>query len=365
MDQPLRESLIRLAEALIDQKAARTLVWPQERREGFWFGGGDMIQDSDGTFLLAGRHRVFGDSRTGVGAGERGKELAIYQSSAFDQPFEKVKVFKKEDVATTDEAVVSIEGVSLLAHDGQIELYVSTEKDRPYPEGLIDYRKPGTGVWSIDVMSAADIASLEAGSARGAIRSDKPSRLHAKDPAVHVDSAGRKNMIFCSHPFSWSSSNPALARFEDGSWTIAEETILERGPVWDVAATRITDRLSVPRLGALRDLPPLSLYFYDGAECLRPHEQSERAIARPRGWSCEEIGGLAWGYDEAFPAMERLSVDRPFFTSPFGTGCSRYVSTLVTEDEIAASWQQSQEDLCQPLVGHSLPLEQVEQILAG
>ena len=50
---------------------------------------------------------------------------------------------------------------------------------------------------------------------------------------------------------------------------------------------------------------------------------------------------------------------------PLGDGCSRYVSTLVTGDGILAVWEQGQADGSQPLVGRSMPMEQVEQILGG
>ena len=38
-----------------------------------------------------------------------------------------------------------------------------------------------------------------------------------------------------------------------------------------------------PQIGILKDLPPLSLYFYDGAECLRQLDENPLAVARPRG----------------------------------------------------------------------------------
>ncbi len=121
--------------------------------------------------------------------------------------------------------------------------------------------------------------------------------------------------------------------------------------------------MPVPQVGALTDLPPLSLYFYDGAECLRQHDENPRAVKRPRGWSCEEIGGVAWGWNDS-PHMERLSINAPLFVSPQGTGCSRYVATLVTDDAVYATWQQSQDDLSQPLVGHGLSMADVANILA-
>ena len=126
----------------------------------------------------------------------------------------------------------------------------------------------------------------------------------------------------------------------------------------------MTERLPLPQVGILEDFPPLSLYFYDGAECLRQLDENPRAVARPRGWSCEEIGGLAFGIDGAFPSLHRLSVEFPLFTSSRGTGCSRYVSTVATADGILALWQQSQDDLSQPLVSHFLPMEEVERIFS-
>jgi len=51
------------------------------------------------------------------------------------------------------------------------------------------------------------------------------------------------------------------------------------------------------------------------------------------------------------------------FVSPNGTGCSRYVSTLLTRGGIMASWQQSQPDLSQPLVGNFLDAKNYKEIL--
>ena len=367
IDARLKERLIALATALVDQARARVLVPPQQRASGFWFGGGNAVRAADGTWYLAGRYRNQGDSRTGLAAGTRGLELAVFAAPGFFGPFEKVKSFSKADLSAPGRAVISIEGSALFQAGDRLELYVSSEKDLPYPAPVRPYQKSGTGVWSIDRLQAADVSALDPATLQPALASDEPATLHVKDPVVFDHPAGGTAMIFCSHPFTWSSSNSGLAVRKPGQarFTVVAGGVLGRGPVWDVAATRITDRLPVPRLGPFRDLPPLSLYFYDGAECLRPHEQHAWAVRRPRGHSCEEIGGLAWGFDHLFPRMERLSVECPLFVSPYGTGCSRYVSTLVTEAAIYASWQQSQPDLSQPLVGHALPMEVVEAILSG
>jgi len=114
----------------------------------------------------------------------------------------------------------------------------------------------------------------------------------------------------------------------------------------------------------LQTAPILSLYFYDSCECLRQLDENPRAVSRPRGWSCEEIGGIAVGEDHDLSKIESLSVEAPLFISPYGTGCSRYVATLTTKDGIFATWQQSQDDLSQPLVGHFLSMDRVREILA-
>ena len=138
-----------------------------------------------------------------------------------------------------------------------------------------------------------------------------------------------------------------------------------RGAAWDVAATRITARLPIPRIGVFADLPPASVYFYDGAECLRDHEENARARKRPRGFSCEEIGGALFGWDDEFPTVSRLSPLQPLFISPWGTGVSRYVDVLIADDGLLATWQQGQSDGSQPLVGHWLSHADVSELLGA
>lgn len=365
-----RQKLIALAEALVDQRAARVLVEPYGQAQGFWFGGGNVIRDRDGSFLICGRHRVSGDSRLGTGAGERGLELAIYRAASALGPYEKVKSFSKADLTCAGRAVVSIEGVALhaLPDGGGVELFISTEKDAAYPERLAAYQKPGTGVWSIDRIQAADIDSLSPAGIEEIVPSgwEQPEHLHCKDPVVSDLPGGDLLLIYCVHPFTWSSSGTAalIRRSGTGIYEKVGDDLLRRGPVWDIAAARVTERLPVPAVGAFADLPPLSIYFYDSCESLRQLDENPAAVSRPRGWSCEEIGGIAAGFDAAFPEMQSVTVESPIFVSPHGTGCSRYVATLVTEDGILATWQQSQTDLRQPLVGHFLPMDRVREILS-
>ena len=361
----IKGRLVKLATRLLDQEAARVLIEPQQDASGFWFGGGDIIRDGD-SFVIAGRYRNVGDSRTGLTAGERGLECALFRGANFGGPYDKIKSFSKADLAVDGKEVTSIEGTALRYGPEGVELFISSEKDVAYPDEVREFQKPGTGVWTIDVVSADSVDALSSEGIRQALSSTTPASLHVKDPVIADEREGDTELIFCAHPFSWTCSYTGRATRKAGEadFHIVSDCILPRGHVWDVAATRVTDRLRVPRMGALADWPALSLYFYDGAECVRQHDEDPKSVKRPRGWSCEEIGGLAWGWDDAFPRMERLSVNFPLFVSPKGTGCSRYTSTLVTGDAVYAAWQQSRDDLSQPLVGHALAMEEVTGILA-
>ncbi len=80
LSQDAREKLSAFAKTLVDQDAAKPIVFPRENREGFWFGAGNLSIGPDGAMYLIGRYRNFGDSRTGLDAGTRGLELAIFRS---------------------------------------------------------------------------------------------------------------------------------------------------------------------------------------------------------------------------------------------------------------------------------------------
>ena len=365
---PQTEKLTQLAKELINQDAARELVAPQDRSTGYWFGGGNVIQDHDGSILICGRYRNYGDSRTGVGAGERGLELAIFRAPDVNSPFEKIVSFTKADLAHSGMGIVSIEGVALHLTEDGIELFISTEKDAKYPERIAGFQKPGAGVWSIDRIHADSVENLSPSSIEEIIPfgSDAPERLHCKDPWVFDLPNGDLVLGYCTHPFTWSSSGTVLKLRRAGSsdYETITEDLLHRGPVWDIAAARVTERLVIPKLGDFAETSGLSLYFYDSCESLRQLDENPTAVSRPRGWSCEEIGGIAVGDDSDLTNIESISIENPLFVSPNGTGCSRYIATLVTEEGIFANWQQSQADLCQPLVGHFLPMSRVAEILS-
>ena len=92
--------LTQVATRLIDQENARVIVAPQRPSTGHWFGGGNLVQDAEGTLWLVGRYRNHGDSRTGLGAGERGLELAVFRSVDDGNTFEKALSLSKAAVAS-------------------------------------------------------------------------------------------------------------------------------------------------------------------------------------------------------------------------------------------------------------------------
>ncbi len=373
----VREKLEKLGHALINQEKARIIIPAMDNREGFWFGGGNMVEDKKGNFYLCGRYRNAGDSRYGLGKGERGLELAIFKSEDRGKSFHKILSFSKKELTYENFEVISIEGSWLkletkttpkgsdLQFPG-VKLYVSTEKANiPYPRGLESFKKPGTGVWTIDIIEADSVETLKSQNIKPLLSSDNSQYLHVKDPFGFTDNRGNTVLGFCTHPFCWSSSNSAYAVINRKTGKIEEVdyTFFPRGFTWDVAMTRMTDVMKVPKLGVLKDLPTIYLIFYDGGESVRKYEEHPNAVKRPRGYSCEEIGGLAFSTEEDFPEVERLSINLPAFVSPYGTGASRYVSTLVTDEGIYATWEQSQENRSQPLVMHFLSMEDVEWIL--
>lgn len=368
MDKAIRERLIRFGEALINQEAARIIVPPQANAEGYWFGGGNMAEAPNGDLYLVGRYRNAGDSRLGLGAGERGLELAIFCSTDRGQRFDKVLSLAKGDLNVGERTVLSIEGSALHFYEGGIELFVSTEKNHiGYPAGLEEYLKPNTGVWTIEHLQATSLADLKSAERTTILSCSDPQWLHVKDPFVKANNNGDLVVGFCTHPFSWTSSNSAYSIRKQGTttFTAPNYTFFPRGFTWDVAMTRATAWLPVPQVGLFANLPAQTLLFYDGGESLRNLDEHKAAVSRPRGYSCEELGGLAVADADGIGKIERLSVTQPLFVSPHGLGTSRYVDVLVTADGYYATWQQSQPDCSQPLVMNFVSHDDVTAILTG
>lgn len=361
------ERLEKFAAALIDQDAARIIVEPKRNSDGYWFGGGNLAEDREGAFYLSGRFRNAGDSRTGVGAGERGAELAIFKSTDRGRTFRSILTLTKQDLSVPGREVISIEGSALYFGPKGCELFVSSEKAGiAYPAGLERFRKSGTGIWTIDRIRAESPEALARSAIEPLILSEDPAHLHVKDPHLYRNAQEEDVLIFCSHPFNWSSSNSAYAlrRSPDVAFEEPRYGFFPRGFTWDVAMSRITGTLLVPQVGRFAELPPLILFFYDGGESVRNYEEHAKAVRRPRGYSCEELGGLAVGPAAGAPEPARLSTLFPSFVSPHGTGSSRYVRTLTTKEGIYATWQQSQETRSQPLVMSFLPHERARELLS-
>ena len=366
LNPALEARLVDLALALIDQQRARIVVSPYRSSAGFWFGGGNLVVDANGRFYLVGRYRNFGDSRTGLGSGERGLELAIFRSDDGAKSFQKQVSFTKPDLHVGDRSVLSIEGSALHFTEQGVELFVSTEKAGiEYPEEFQSLLKPGTGVWTIEHLQADAIDQLKEASIKTVLESTDPAVMHVKDPAVYTTAGGDLVLMYCTHPYCWSSSNTAYATRLRGSENLSASCFdfFPRGFAWDIAITRGTCILDVPKLGPFAD-QQVSLLFYDGGEALRNLDEHQQAVKRPRGYSCEEIGGVAYFVGGDMSRIYRLSQNKPLFISPYGTGCSRYVDVLATEQGLYATWQQSQEDLSQPLVLNFVDNEEVENILA-
>ena len=365
----LRSKLDDLCRLLIDQHQAKVLIPPYASSSGYWFGGGNIAVGPEGDFYLVGRYRNEGDSRTGLAAGNRGLELAVFRSQDQGNSFKKVLSLSKQALSTAKEPVLSIEGSALRWTDDGVELYVSTEKDGVgYPAKYQTFLKPGTGVWSIDRLTAKSVEDLPSATIQPVIASSDPSTIHVKDPFLY-ESPRSTMLLFCSHPFSWTCSNTGYATLIQSATQEAvqsDSTVFDffpRGNVWDVAMSRGTCIVDVPKVGAFADLDA-QLMFYDGGECVREHEQHGKSVGRPRGHSCEELGGAAYCVNQRWQQLHRLSLHEPLFVSPFGSGSSRYVDILTRPEGMYATWQQSQEDGSQPLVIHFVPQSEIESVLA-
>jgi hypothetical protein len=363
----VREKLILFGNALIDQKRAHVVVEPMQGKSGFWFGGGNLVEDQVGNLFLVGRYRNFGDSRTGLGVGERGLELAIFQSSDRGKSFKKVLSFQKSDLNVGEREALSIEGAALHFTTDGVELFVSTEKaNLSYPTGLESYQKPGTGVWTIERLQSKTIAGLADAPIKTILECRDPQWLHVKDPFICEQANGDLLLGFTTHPFNWASSNSAYVLRAQGQEEFSAPVYdyFPRGYTWDVAISRATAWLHVPQIGVFANQPLLTLLFYDGGESMRDLDEHKQAISRPRGYSCEEIGGLAVACGNETESIERLSANLPLFISPVGKGTSRYVDVLETDQGYYVTWEQSQDNLSQPLVMNYLSKEEAESILS-
>ncbi|MFK7805483.1 MAG: exo-alpha-sialidase [Anaerolineae bacterium] len=368
LNQEQKKRLIAFGQKLIDQEKCKVIVSANQPKSGFWFGGGNLSQGADGKLYLIGRYRNFGDSRTGLGMGERGLELSIFCSNDRGQSFEKVLSMNKADLTRQHTAgweTLSIEGAALHFTSNGVELFVSSEKKIGYPDALAGYLKPGSGRWTIEHARAKSIQELELAPFKTIIENDDARWLHPKDPFFRSQPNGDLLLGFVTHPFNWAGSNSgyAVRRAGENHFDPAVFDFFPTGLTWDIAISRITSWLPLPQVGVLADGVSRTLVFYDGGESMRDLDEHKSAMSRPRGYSCEELGGLAVADESGTADFERLSILGPDFVSPHGTGCSRYVDVLETAEGYYATWQQSQPDFSQPLVMNFVSKEEVEHLL--
>ena len=218
-------------------------------------------------------------------------------------------------------------------------------------------------------MVAPSVEALAAAEPVALLACDDPCHVHVKDPRPYRMRDGGLAVIFCTHPYSWASSNTACAIRApgDASFAPALYDCLPRGAAWDVAITRATCLLDVPRTGRFADTDA-TLVFYDGGESLRDLDEHGASVSRPRGYSCEELGGLAYvlGGDaaRALRGAERISRYLPEFVSTEGTGCHRYVDVARVSGGYLATWQRSRADRSQPLMMHFVSDDEAAGLLA-
>jgi len=366
MSDKKTQRITELLTTLVDVKNADVLISPSHPSPGHWFGGGNMVWH-EGAIYLSGRYRDAGDSRYGVKAGVRGRESAVFCSEDGGMTFYKVQSWTKTDLSTSAAEVLSIEGTALhqLA-DGSWEMFISSEKKRSYPAGYEAYQKPGTGVWSIDRMRGEAPDKMDADTLEPVLWNDTlPEYIHVKDPTVWDLPDGTTAMAFCTHPFTWASGGSGLAvrAAENSQFKVQNWEFTTRGPAWDVGICRITGTFSLSDCPGCKEESETRILFYDGAECMRSHEEHNAADERPRGYCCEELGGTFVADDAAGPELRRLSCRQPMFVSPYATGCCRYIDAVVIPNGIFATWQQAQQDGSQALVGNKLRTEQIKAIL--
>jgi hypothetical protein len=291
----------------------------------------------------------------------------------------KVLSLDKIDVAPQGYKVLSIEGAALRFGLDGVELFISSEKERPYPEPVTEFRKPGTGIWTIERLAAPSLEALKTARPETIVSSSDPGTLQIKDPWLADGPDGSLFLFFCHHSFNWSSSGTGCVTLTpDGRAAgVPLFDCWPRGPAWDVAITRGTSvmplPIELPAAGlsasmAAGTLAPgamiTGLAFYDGGECLRNLDEHARAVSRPRGYSCEELGGLGCILDGDPRQFVRLSQTFAEFISPDGTGCLRYVDVLTTPTAYIATWQQSRLDGSQALMINGLAMEEAARILA-
>jgi len=190
------------AHTLINPSQASVAISPERPLPGYWFGGGNLAAGPDGRLYLTGRYRNAGDSRTGLDLGDRGKALVIFSSSDKGESWTRLLSMDKAAVVAGDQEALSIEGAALRFRPDGVELFVSSEKALEYPDPVAQYRKPGTGVWTIERLAAKTVEGLAAASPETIVCSHDPATLQIKDPFLGSAADGSTLLFFCHHSFN-------------------------------------------------------------------------------------------------------------------------------------------------------------------
>jgi len=368
LPEAICKRLVALAKELALPRASKLLIAPMKDEAGYGFGAGNCIRyPRDGSLLLIGRYQNGEKRKAGKHPDAGGEALSIFRSTNQGRSFERVAHWPVEDFSKKH-AVLSIGGSALRLTQRGIQVLVSTELDVPVPKAIKSPGKLPRGIWRIQAFEAAEFGKLDPSrKLNPMVLETDPAHLHIKDPSVSSGfNEGQDILFYSTQPFSKSSSNSGYAWLLSHGVEHQSNGFFQRGPVWDVAETSISCRLPVPRVGPFANLPPISLYFYNGAERVHHDPASTSHPYPPWGYAGEQQGGIAYGFDRDFPSITRLTKLAPLFSTSKGTGACRHIRVLAEQDgSLFATWQQSSNHGAQALHAHRLTASKVAKILAS
>ena len=254
-----------------------TVFAPSGKGKGYWVGAPSCLYD-EGKFYLACRLR---DPE------RRGDKFFVAQS-ADGINLQKIWETDKEEW----EANSLERGALLKTPAGRYHLYMSVEDKRD-------------GRWRIELLEEDSPSSFDVEKRRVIIHPDQVKKSWVKDPWIMFHQGKYHMFLHCLSQEGVKST--ALLTSEDGinfGWV---REVLPRGEKWDSYCSRVTSVLQ---------LPEIYLAFYDGARTIRENQEEKTGLAKS-----EDL--LNW---------ERISKDKPIFTSPYGS--LRYVESLVLGNKL-------------------------------
>jgi len=300
---------------LFDPKEGQTVVDPPGSGRGWWAGAPSVIYDDQkDRFLLF--YRLRKPRELG-----RGFKCCIAES-VDGASFSVIWEGTKEELQSP-----SLERASIFKNlDGSYSLYIS-------------YVDPKDLRWRMDYLHAESADEFDL---RRRFKIFTAEDIHVegvKDPYVFllsgiyymfisyvptppkVDNELKKRMHETADVFNTgiSKSHTALAVSKDGRSFKWLGDILSPKTGWDGYATRI---------GCILPAPPVLAVFYDGSAAVEENY--------------EEKTGLAFTFD--LMRYERVSVERPFLTSPNSSGSLRYLDAIELDGKIYYYYEYARED---------------------